>query len=298
MSEQFSNVNNQQETLINKGSSETIREIFQKDKISIHRPSHKSIFLFSSEELGYYLAGLIEGDGYISPQNQIVITFNINDSSLAFSLKKCIGFGQIYKIKNKNAIKLVISKKLGVKKILILINGKLRLTHKLKQFLNLIEHYHPDIIPIAQLTTSSLINTYWLSGYSDADASFQIKIITRKIRKNPEIRLYYQLDSKYPDILKQIQENFGGYMSIRQSQCTLRYNYHSTSFNDAKNFINYFDKFQLQSTTSLSDYYKWRKAYLIIQNKEHLTLEGQNKIKNLKETMNKNLEIKIESNNK
>jgi hypothetical protein len=51
-----------------------------------------------------------EGDGYISPQNQIVITFNLNHSSLAYSLKKVIGYGNIYKIKNKNALKLVISK--------------------------------------------------------------------------------------------------------------------------------------------------------------------------------------------
>lgn len=152
MSEQFSDGDYQQET-INKpllptvevnnqiyliGSSETLCKKFQDSKLSIHRPNHKFIFNLSSKDFGYYFSGLIEGDGYISPQNQIVIIFNINDSSLAYSLKKYIGYGNLNKIKNKNAIKLVISKNEGVKKVLQLINGKLRLPHKLEQYMVLI----------------------------------------------------------------------------------------------------------------------------------------------------------------
>ena len=306
MSEQFSDRDNQPETIkislshfievfsqINLiGSSETWRKKFQDIKISIHRPTHKSLFNLSSQDFGYYLAGLIEGDGYISPQNQIVIVFNIDDSSLAYSLKKHIGYGNIYKIKDKNAIKLIISKNDGVKKVLQLINGKLRLPHKLEQFMKVVNSYHLDIKPINYLDLSSLNNSYWLTGYSDADASFQIKILNRLNKKNPEIRLYFQIDSKYDTILNQIKTDFGGYIGLRKSQNT--YYYHSTSFNSAKLLINFFDQYHLLSTKYLN-YIKWRKAYLIIQNREHLTELGQERIKKLKESMNRKLEIMIKS---
>lgn len=300
MSAQFSDKDNQQETIKIKpvdqaeiiGSSETLCKKFLDTKISIHTPTHKSIFNFPPQDFGYYLAGLIEGDGYISPQNQIVIVFNINDSSLAYSLKKHIGYGNINKIKDKNAIKLVISKKDGVRKVLKLINGKLRLPHKLEQFKKVINNHYLDIMPINSPDSSSLKTSYWLAGYTDADASFQIKILKRLNKKNPEIRLYLQIDSKYLIILNQIKETFGGFIGLWESQNT--YYYHSTSFNSAKILINYFDKYHLLSTKYLN-YIKWRKAYLIIQDRGHLTELGQNDIRKLKESMNSNLEIKIKS---
>jgi hypothetical protein len=182
-----------------------------------------------------------------------------------------------------------------------------------------------DIIPINSLDSSSLKTSYWLTGYSDADASFQIKILKRLNKKNPEIIpapwwcghcpavgrvipapwwcgycpavgrviLYFQIDSKYSIILNQIKEDFNGFIGLRKSQNT--YYYHSTSFNSAKIFIKYFDKYSLQSIKYLN-YIKWRKAYLIIQDEGHLTKLGQNKIRVLKNSMNRNLEIKIKSN--
>jgi hypothetical protein len=44
-----------------------------------------------------------------------------------------------------------------------------------------------------KLNTSNNLDNYWLSGFSDADASFQIKILNRRIKnktvKRTEIRL-------------------------------------------------------------------------------------------------------------
>lgn len=59
----------------------------------------KGIRPSTQTDLGYYLAGLIEGDGHISSQNQIVITFHETDVSLAYFLKEKIGHGNIKKIK-------------------------------------------------------------------------------------------------------------------------------------------------------------------------------------------------------
>jgi hypothetical protein len=70
-------------------TSETIRKENLKN-ISEHVPEKKSIFDLTEEEFGYYLAGLIDSDKSISIQNQIIITFCLNDQSFAYSLKKRI----------------------------------------------------------------------------------------------------------------------------------------------------------------------------------------------------------------
>ena len=50
--------------------------------------------------------------------------------------------------------------------------------------------------------------------------------------------------------------------------------------------INYFDQYHLLSSKHLN-YLKWRKAYILIQNKEHLTELGLEQITKLKKTMNR-----------
>jgi hypothetical protein len=68
-----------------------------------------------------------------SNQLQLIIVFNEKDASLAYYIKKKIGYGNIYKVKNKKAIIFVISKQLGLINVLELINGKIRTENKLNQ---------------------------------------------------------------------------------------------------------------------------------------------------------------------
>ena len=55
-----------------------------------------------------------------------------------------------------------------------------------------------------EMNLSDDYNNYWLAGFSDADASFQIKIINR-LNKRLEVRLNYQIDQKDQNILIQIK---------------------------------------------------------------------------------------------
>lgn len=103
-------------------------------------------------------------------------------------------------------------------------------------------------------------------------------------RDKPEIRLNFQIDQKNKDILVQIKNYLGGNIGYRASQDT--YYYGSTSFRSAKNVVNYFDKYTLLSSKFLK-YINWRTTYLLIQNREHLTKAGINKIKLLKIGMSK-----------
>lgn len=272
-------------------------------RISEHVPYKKSIFDLTDEEFGFYLAGLIDSDGYISIQNQIIITFCLNDQSFAYSLKKRIGFGNVHKIKNKNAYNLIISNTDGILKIINLINGKLRLEIKVLQLENLKQK---DIIQKVDNHTL-LTNTYWLAGFTDGDGSFQIKIrnhhhnkkyslnnklynidpIEKDNVKKPEIALNYQIALKKDIILKQIKNIFeGGYLGHRKKDNT--YYYESTCFDLAYKFIQYFDKYQLQSTKYLN-YLYWRNTYILIQDKHHFTWDGIKKIETFKNSMNNKL---------
>jgi len=294
--------------ILNSGTSETIRDNSENIKnISIHVPTH--LKPLNDEQFGHYLAGLIDGDGHFSFQQQLVIVFSSLDVQLAYYIKKIIGFGRVKKVNNKNAYLYIISNKDGIIKAINLINGKLRTFNKFNQVINNIlahsKYTEQDIN--FEMNKSNDFNNHWIAGFSDADASFQIKIVEASSRVNkprPEIRLNFQIDppraiasldgagpGKDKDVLLLIKDVFGGNLGHRKSQDS--YYYGSTSFGSAKKVINYFDTFHLQSRKHIN-YLKWRKAYIIIQEKGHLTESGIDKITKLKNSMNRN-SVKIES---
>jgi len=96
---------------------------------------------YSEEYLSHYLAGLLEGDGYITITNEnrviLSITFNLKDKPLAEKLLSYLGKGFIVKRKS-NSIELRFSSKKTLCKIIHFINGKFR-TPKIEQLYKLID---------------------------------------------------------------------------------------------------------------------------------------------------------------
>lgn len=272
--------------ILRTGTSETIRNNTENiKKISIHVPTH--LKPLNDTQFGHYLAGLIDGDGHFSSKQQLVIVFSSPDVKLAYYIKEIIGFGHINKVKDKKAYLYIISNKDGIIKAVNLINGKLRTRNKFNQVTNnILAHtkYLQENIEF-KINDSYDFNNHWIAGFSDADASFQIKIINRENRLKPEIRLNFQIDQKDNNVLLLIKEVFGGNIGYRKSQDT--YYYGSTSFASAKRVINYFDHFNLQSSKHIN-YLKWRKVYIMIQEKKHLMETRINKIIKLKKSMNRN----------
>jgi hypothetical protein len=118
------------------GTSETLRNGIVTNTenvkyISVHVPNH--LKPLNLDQFGHYLGGLIDGDGHFSSKQQLVIVFHILDVSLAYYIKKQLGFGNINKVKKKNAYLLIISSKEGIIKVINLINGKIRTENKLNQ---------------------------------------------------------------------------------------------------------------------------------------------------------------------
>ena len=167
--------------------------------ISIHNPKH--LKPINDHQFGHYLAGLIDGKGHFSVKLQLVVVFNSLDASLAYFIKNRIGYGNVKKIKNKNAYLLIISNKKGLERVINLINGKIRTINKFNQISNFLKHSR--FIDFAKLinfklNTSIDLKNHWLAGFADADASFQIKIIDRAKRK--EIRLNFQIDQNKKEL--------------------------------------------------------------------------------------------------
>ena len=303
-------------------SSETLRNKSVIKKISVHVPTH--LRPENDSDFGHYLAGLIDGVGHFSKIPQLVIVFNEVDAFLAYYIKTKLGFGKVYKVKNKNAVILVVSKPAGLIKILNLINGKIRSQNKFDQIKkNILSNPKFKFVSIStersersplhlkpstpilgsgkDQTTRSLgestatsafftinsdtdLNNHWLSGFSDADASFQIKIINSNNETGRfEIGLNFKIDQKKEDLLILIKNFLGGNIGYIKSQDT--YYFDSTSFGSAKKIVSYFDKFHLLSSKHIN-FLKWRKAYILIQNKEHLNSSGLEKITKIKQSMN------------
>lgn len=140
--------------------------------ISDHLKKHKKPE--TEEEFGYYLAGLIEGDGYIG-KRRIEIAFHIDDISSAYYIKKRIGYGSVLFLRGKNSVRYVLRKSAGLERVFSLINGKLLGQPKLDQ---LIYHKYNELFgkPILPRANFDLLTNHWLAGFADADGSFGIFI--------------------------------------------------------------------------------------------------------------------------
>ena len=275
----FGKIQENEQSAGNLENSESIYELNELISNNLHISDHinKHIRPITEEDFGYYLAGLIEGDGYFGDHN-FEITFHKEDIFLAFYIKKQIGYGSVLNLKNKNSVRYVLKHSEGLKKVISLVNGKFLTDNKINQ---LLKHkyetkFHITILPPAKFDIHS---NYWLTGFSDAHGSFVIWLAKSKTHKlDFSLRLEFKIKQKSNESLKLIQQSLGGNFYYLESEQIFYYN--STNFKSAKNVIDYFDKYQLNSS-KLINYLKWRKVYRMVQRKEYLTQEGLDKIRKI-----------------
>jgi hypothetical protein len=277
------NENRTPETLRN----ETVTELEKVKPISVHVPKH--LRPLGDGPFGHYLAGLIDAKGSFNNKQELIIEFPSLDPSLAYYIKKQLGFGSVKKVKNK--LILIIGAPEGIKKVINLINGKIRtenLSHQIKN--NILNDERFGKLTNLNLNLSKNFQNHWLAGFLDAsDTNFQIEILNISNEK-VKVRLNFQINQKEKNILILIKEFLGGNLGYMTSKNT--HYYKSTSFGSAKNLISYFNYYHLLSSKHVN-YLKWRKVYIIIQDQNHLNKKGMDKILKLKSTMNKLNDITV-----
>jgi len=118
--------------------------------------------------MGHYLAGLIEGDGYIGVYNEnpkikrfrpkIIIVFNINDKPLAEKLSSMLNIGKVIDKSKAGHVLLQILAKQEVLNIINLINGKMRTPkiEALHRAISYINRIDKTSIPLLEIDNSNL----------------------------------------------------------------------------------------------------------------------------------------------
>jgi hypothetical protein len=253
-----------------------IKNIYNKyahlPKISEHVPTHKNNL--NNDDLGYFLAGLIEGNGWFG-EKELHIVFFENDTSLAYYIKKRIGYGNVYKIKNEKAVRYVCKNILGLYFILSIINGKFVSKYKYEQLIkhNYSENFNIKILPPLNILS---LDNYWLAGFTQAKGCFHISVPRSKTHKTGySVRLEYSLKQNDSLPLKLLYNNLNmGNLSQYNSGIWC---YKSSGFKTAAILIDYFDKYHIFASKYI-DYLKFRKVYIKITEGKHLDDKGIKKI--------------------
>ena len=261
--------------------------------------------------LGYYLAGLLEGDGSISIPSlgnttmnrilnpRIVFTTHIDNLGLyAFIQSELGNIGRFQT--TGNVLRYIIGDKNGILVFIHLIHGKLR-TPKNKRFNDLIQNFNVKYslnISESHLDFSAFDNNSWLTGFAEPDGHFGIKYLESKPKsedmkrsRSENISLKFRLDQRAYD--KPTSSSMLPFMEKLASflNCNVKmYNSNKTrteilslsvsAINNLKPLIDYFYKYPLIGE-KYDKYSKWSRVYYMIISKEHLTKEGRLKIRSL-----------------
>jgi hypothetical protein len=251
-------------------------------------------------DLGYYLAGLIEGDGCIViPKNKnnpsIEISFYKEDFPLASLILSKIGKGSLLKIKKANGYCLSFKSVESLLKIIELINGKIRTPkyiqfQKLLIFLNAKYNYNLILLP---LDNSSYLDNYWLSGFIDADGSFYVR--NSENVKVPRIDAQFYLELAEKDLNGNdtfpFLSNITKYLALSEPKFIDRLGkgksirIRSNNIEENLRILKYIERFPL-FTSKYLNYVDWKEVVYLIKNKQHNLPENRLHIANIKKRMN------------
>ena len=144
-----------------------------------------------------------------------------------------------------------------------------------------------DLKKISTYRSTSVNPLVW-SGLIDGEGSFSIIISKSKVRTlgwRAELKFQLGLHTKDLNLLCLLQQHLGGIGSIHLAQNRDIVNYSIDSIKDLNNLILYLEKYPLL-TQKAADLLLFKKAVELVNNKAHLTLEGLEKIVNIKASMN------------
>ena len=136
------------------------------------------------------------------------------------------------------------------------------------------------------------LNEPWfISGFTDAEGCFLILI-----RKTPKNKLGWQFEANFTinlhtrdiELLKLIQAYFGGVGRIGKERNNCRDFTIGSLDQILTKVIPHFDKYPLK-TQKYVDYLLFKEVVMMMQRKEHLTIEGLQKIINIRASINKGL---------
>ena len=288
-------------------SNEQIKEI--KDSNAIKELN------ISKDQLGFYLAGLLEGDGHISLpflgntilnrilNPRIVFTSHINNIELyVYIQSKLEGIGR-FQLVNQNTFRYIIGDIKGMTLFINIVHSKLRTpkNESFNQLINFLNWKYNIAIPKSNIDKSNFLSNSWFTGFTEADGHFGIKIVDSKPKSCTRIRsvsdsisLKFRLDQRFydkktslsmEDIMNRLAQFLSCKLSVYESKNNKILSLNVVSIEKIKFVIEYFNKYPLLGIKG-KDFKDWETVYYFIISKEHLTETGRFKIKLIQSNMN------------
>nr|ACV41166.1 ribosomal protein 3/homing endonuclease-like fusion protein [Grosmannia laricis] len=154
------------------------------------------------------------------------------------------------------------------------------------QIINKSIRYFSNSAPV-----TPLIDPWFITGFADAESSFVVSIKRNKKIKcgwNVVTRFQIALSQKDLALLERIKSYFKDAGNIYIKSDKVSVDWHVTSVKDLKIILDHFDKYPLK-TEKLADYILFKEVFNIILTKQHLTVEGIQKIVAIRASINKGL---------
>jgi hypothetical protein len=265
----------------------------------------------NNNNLGYYIAGLLEGDGHISLPSlgvttlnrvlnpRIVFTSHIDNLGMYAFIKSELGNIGRFQNSSDNVIRYIIGDIKGIMLLVNLMHSKLR-TPKNIRFNDLIKFINTKYsldTPESLLDDSNLLNNSWFTGFTESDGHFGIKYTekktksdTRKRSVSESVTLKFTLNQRLFDkstssSMKPFMESLALFLSCNLTSYINNTNSEVLSVNvsslDSIRFlVNYFNKYPLIGD-KINDFKKWEIVHNMMVKKEHLTDKGRLKIRSL-----------------
>lgn len=147
----------------------------------------------SKEEFGFYLAGLLEGDGHIGLPSigktslnrtlnpRITFPSHINNLKLYLYIYNQLGNVGRFQVTG-NILRFIIGDIEGMKLEMSLNHGKLRTPKNIRfnQIIEILNNKYNLSIKESVLNKSNLYSNSWLSGFIEADGHWGVKTVKRK----------------------------------------------------------------------------------------------------------------------
>ena len=133
------------------------------------------------------------------------------------------------------------------------------------------------------------VDPWFITGLFDGEGSFVVVILKNPRYKtgwNVQARIQIKMHEKDRALIEKIKKFFGGIGYISKPNNSLMVEFRVSTPNDIVNIIiSHFDNYPL-ITKKHSDYVLFKQIILLMLNKEHNTLEGIQKIVNIKASLN------------
>jgi hypothetical protein len=256
--------------------------------------------IINQEWLTWFI-GFSEGDGAILiTKGRARFVLTQKEGAILQHIQEVLGFGEVKKF--TSYYRFIVTDTPSILLLVYIFNGHLVLPHRQKQlgeWINLLNKTPfgpslPDGKKENKLTLNPrlikpTLEDSWLSGFTDAEGCFNVSIRARiNTITGYRVSLRFLLDKKNAEsTLLNIKNLFNfGQVNLR-GETNAVYRYSNDSIKGLLPVRDYFLAFSLK-TKKKESFEHWLEVFTMVLNKEHLGIEGLDKIRVISKIINKN----------